>query len=86
MTRDKNDSEKKRIIVDLSFPSGKSVNSGILKGCYQGFACTFKLPGLLDVAKQLTLLGKGSFMWSVDLARAYRQLRICQLRICLYLS
>ena len=67
----KKDSEQKHIIVDLSFPSSKSVNSGILKGYYQGFAWTFKLPGVLDVAKQLTLLRKGSFMWSVDLVYNY---------------
>ena len=70
MTRDKKDSTEKRIIVNLSFPSGSSVNYGILNGYYQGFPCTFKLPGILDVAKHLTILGKSSFMWSVDLARA----------------
>ena len=84
MTRDKKDSKDKRIIVDLSFPLGSSVNAGILKGSYQGFNCVFKLPSILDVAKQLVIDGKNCWVWSVDLARAYRQLRTCPLSVPLF--
>ena len=51
MTRDKRDSEDKRIVVDLSFPKGRSVNSGIQKRYYQGQQVSFSLPSITDLAQ-----------------------------------
>ena len=81
MIRDKRDSEDKRIVVDLSFPLGKSVNAGIKKGCYQGQQIHFSLPSITDLAQLIIDEGPGTFIWSIDLARAYRQLRSCPLSI-----
>ena len=79
MTKPKRNSDKKRIIVDLSFPKGDSVNAGIVKGFYQGFHLSFSLPSVSDLGRMLIDCGKGSFIWSVDLARAYWQIRTCPL-------
>lgn len=79
MTRPKKNSDKKRIIVDLSYPRGNSVNSGIVKGFYQGFELSFSLPSISDLGRMMIDAGRGSFIWSVDLARAYRQIRTCPL-------
>ena len=79
MTRDKKDSLVKRIVVDLSFPKGRGVNAGIQKGWYQGEQVSFSLPSITDLAKLVVEEGQGCYMWSIDLARAYRQIRTCPL-------
>ena len=75
MTVAKKGSDKRRIIVDLSFPIGNSVNDGVLKNHFQGNPCSFKLPTVTDLADIIAGLGPGSFLWKADLERAYRQLR-----------
>ena len=75
MTRKKKQSIDRRIIVDLSFPHGHSVNSGIKKGYYQGHELTYTLPGINDIINKLKITYKKQYIWSIDLARAYRQLR-----------
>ena len=79
MTRPKKNSTKNRIIVDLSFPLGKSVNSGIKKGFYLGKSFNFSLPSVSMLTDQLIQLGPQAWIWGADLARAYRQLRVCPL-------
>ena len=72
MTRDKPDGTGKRVIIDLSFPEGGSVNEGIAKG--EG--PTYRLPTPLDLAERMLKEGKGALLWKSNLSRAYRQLRI----------
>ena len=81
MTRPKKNSSEKRIIVDLSFPPGKSVNAGITKGYYLGSKFNFTLPSVSTLTDRLTQLGTGAWFWGADLAQAYRQLRVCPLSI-----
>ena len=75
LTRPKKDSDKLRVIIDLSFPEGASVNSGIQKQFYLGEPMVYTLPTVLDLAAQVKQAGKGALMWKNDLARAYRQMR-----------
>lgn len=79
MTRPKKNSEARRVIIDLSFPKGASVNSGIKKGIYQGKSSKFHLPGIAMLAKKATAQGGVGWLWAADLSRAYRQLRVCPL-------
>ena len=79
LTRPKKDSEKRRVIVNLSYPEGRSVNDGITKAWYQGNPFEFKLPSITDLLKRVIIAGRGAYLWSADLARAYRQLRVCPL-------
>ena len=81
MTRPKKDTSARRIVIDLSFPKGVSVNSGITRGWYQGLPFSFSLPTILDLVERVKELGRGCWIWSVDLERAYRQLRVCPLSI-----
>ena len=81
MTRQKKTSLNRRIIVNLSYPTGNSVNSGIKRGFYQGKSFTFNLPGINDVITHLSKNNKDSYMWTIDLQRAYRQLRTDPLSI-----
>lgn len=75
MTREKKCSAKRRIIVDLSWPTGFSVNSGIPSDIYLGQPYKLHLPTVDDLANAIVKQGQGCFLYSLDLARAYRQLR-----------
>ena len=84
MTRPKKNSSKRRVIVDLSYPGKASVNAGIRRGQYQGTPYNYRLPGVTDLADEVSRLGPACYMWCADLARAYRQLRACPLSTPLY--
>ena len=75
MTREKNHSTDRRVILDLSWPPGVSVNSGIPKDIYLGEPYKLKLPTLDDLVTRIWELGRGCCLFTLDLARAYRQLR-----------
>lgn len=75
MTRAKKDSDDRRIIVDLSFPAGASVNDGIDPLDHLGKDITYSLPSIMDLVTQIQIQGHGCFLWKADLTRAYRQLR-----------
>ena len=73
-TRPKKDSSERRVILDLSFPVGMSVNDGIQKDNYLGFTAKLTFPRVDDFALCIHLLGKGCMMFKVDLSRYFRQL------------
>lgn len=75
MTRPKKGSNKRRVIVDLSYPEGVAVNSGIDIQQYLGRDISYSLPTIMDLVSKLQIEGKGAYVWKADLARAYRQLR-----------
>ena len=79
MTRPKQDTDKRRVILDLSFPAIGSVNAGIPSNELD--SCPFKLtlPSPHTLANRMRLLGKGCHPYKIDLSRAYRQLRSCPL-------
>ena len=58
---------KRHFIVDLSFPEGNSVNSGIDK-----LLLSMTYSSVVDVAHLLLELGQGVFMAKIDVASAYR--------------
>ena len=73
-TRPKRESSERRIILDLSFPYGNSVNDGILKDNYLGFETKLTFPRVDDFAFRIYFLGKGCMMFKIDLSRYFRQL------------
>lgn len=75
MTRPKKGSNHRRVIVDLSYPEGADVNTGINTAAYLGRDISYTLPTISDLIAKLQVEGKGAFIWKADLARAYRQLR-----------
>ena len=76
IVRDKRDSSDKRVIVDLSWPKGDSVNSNIPCDTYQGHPMTMRLPTPEDLATAIIKAPPTAHIFSLDLSRAYRQLRI----------
>lgn len=75
MTRPKKGSTSRRVIVDLSYPEGMAVNTGIDTTQYLGRDISYMLPTIGDFLARLQVEGRGAFIWKADLARAYRQLR-----------
>ena len=75
MTRPKRNSTDLRVILDLSFPKGESVNSAIPKESLDNASFKLKLPTPLDFAERIREKGQGCLLYKVDLSRAYRQLR-----------
>lgn len=76
MTRPKKDSSKRRVIIDLSYPEGLSVNDGIDINCIYGRNSTYTLPSINDLTAYVVNFGQSAWLWKADLQRAYRQLRI----------
>lgn len=75
-TRPKKNSCKRRIITDLSWPLGSSVNDGIPKNEYMGQLCKLRYPTVDDLCNRAALLvkqyGPGSVQgYKVDLHRAF---------------
>ena len=67
MTRPKKDSPDYRVILDLSYPLGHSVNSHVPLNALDDTP--------FDLANTMRRLGRGCLLYKVDLSRAYRQLR-----------
>ncbi len=76
MSGDKNEGTDRRVIVDLSYPPGNSVNDGIARDSYLGTDFKLQLPTALSLRDAIRVTGPGTVLWSTDLERAYRQLRL----------
>ena len=76
MTRFKPNSSNRRVIIDLSWPKGFSVNDGVEKNGYMGpeFKLTFLT--LENLTQRLVKLGKGAHIYKVDVSRAFRHLKV----------
>ena len=72
MTRHKPNSERRRVIIDLSWPTGASVNAGIDKQTYLGSEFELTFPSVDDITNELKRLGRGARLYNVDVSRAFR--------------
>ena len=74
-TRPKKQSEKRRILVDLSWPPwSHSVNSAIPKDYYMGTPITLKYPTIDMLCARATRAGPKILGWKKDMSRAFRQI------------
>ena len=76
MSREKPDSLNRRIIIDLSWPVGASINSFTLANLYLTTVYKLQYPTIDNITDHLNSLGEGSQLFKIDLSRAFRQLRI----------
>ena len=74
ITRPKPDSNKRRVIVDLSFPQHCSVNDYVPRGIYMNTVFKLHYPNIDLITQKLARLGPGCHVYKVDLSRAFRQL------------
>ena len=73
-TREKKDSQDRRVLMDLSWPIDMSVNSGIAKDQFMGFYAKLTFPTVDTVARRIIELNKDVWLFKVDLASYFRQL------------
>ena len=76
MSRDKPDSENRRIIIDLSWPSEASVNHFSKANTYLSTVYKLQYPTVENITETLLRLGSEAVIYKIDLSRAFRQLRI----------
>ena len=76
-TREKRDSTDRRVIMDLSFPPGASINDGIDKDNYRSTAVTLKLPNIFVLADKIVRIGPKARLFKRDLTGAFKQIPIC---------
>ena len=72
----KRGSTKRRVVMDLSFPPSRSVNSGIPDDSYLDEHYKLRLPGIDRLCQFILQHGRGCLLYKLDLQRAYRQLPI----------
>ena len=75
-TREKRDSEERRVILDLTFPGHDSVNTHISKEEYLGEQTELKYPTVDDLIWLINRMGPGCHLFKRDLRKAYRQIPI----------
>ena len=71
MTRDKGSSVNRRVIIDLSWPLGHSVNSGVGGDCYLGTEFVLTYPSIDNITDEVLKLGKGCEIFKIDISRAF---------------
>lgn len=76
MTRAKTDSVDRRVIIDLSWPESHSINHFTTSNVYLGTVYKLQYPTVDIITDMLAAKGKGTYMFKIDLSRAFRQLRV----------
>ena len=70
------DGSKRRVVLDLSFPPGTSVNDGIPKDSYLDQPFHLSLPRSSDFIDLILSKGAGCYVYKKDLKRAYRRIPV----------
>ena len=76
MTRPKPSSDHRRVIIDLSFPKGQSVNQGMSSDEYLNTSFILSLPTIDNITQKIRRYGKGSLIYKIDISRAFRHVKI----------
>ena len=71
MTRDKSSLVNRRVIIDLSWPIGNSVNSGVSADKYLDIEFILTYPSIDNITDQVLKLGKSCEIFKVDISRAF---------------
>ena len=72
MSRPKADGDRRRVITDLTFPTDQSVNAYIMKNSALGEIREHTLPTVANLVTALHQAGPEAYMFTVDIARAYK--------------
>ena len=68
--------DERRVIVDLSWPLGASLNEGISKDTYLGEVIDLHYTSVEEVCRMVMEIGKGAVIYKRDLRHAYRQIPV----------
>ena len=76
LTREKQGSQNRHVIIDLSFSKGHAINSNISKDIYLGTPFLLTLLSIDHITAKVRQLGRGSHLYKVDITRAFRHVKI----------
>ena len=76
LTRDKPNSDERRVILDLGFPPGQSVNYGIPKDKYLGSYFELKYLSTDYIVHSLRQLSPDAPLYKIDINSTFRHIRI----------
>ena len=76
MTRATPNSDKRGVIIDLSWPIGASVNAGIDKTTYIDSAFALNFPTVDHITSELKRLGRGAHLYKIDVSRAFWHIKV----------
>ena len=71
LTIDNPNSDKRRVILDLSLPPGQFVNDGVPRDKYLGSYFELKYPSIDDILASLWQLGTDTLLYKTDLSHAF---------------
>ena len=72
----KDNVDERRVIVDLSWPAGFSVNDGISKDIYLGEVIALHYASVEQICSMINEIGPGAMIYKRDLRHAYRQISV----------
>ena len=72
----KRDSAERRVIVDLRWPCGTSVNDGIPSDSFLGESISLTYPTIDSIVDAVSSLGPGCLLYKRDLKKAYCQFSV----------
>ena len=75
LTRPK-DVNKRRVIMDLSFPRGNAVNDFVDRDAFDGTQFTLRFPTVDDIADDIIVCKDDPVLFKIDVARAFRNLQV----------
>ena len=76
MTRAKPNSDRCRVIIDLSCPLGVSVNAGIHKNAYLDTSFSLAFLTVDDIPNELKCLGCGTLLYKADVSRMFHHIKV----------
>ena len=76
MTREKPRAPNRRVIIDLSYPKGQSVNAGVHRDTYLGTPFILTLPKIDTITSAVKKWGKGCHIYKLDISRAFRHIKL----------
>ena len=76
LTHEKPGAKHRGVIVDLSYPFGGSVNTGVDPDSYLGTPFLLTLPTIDTITQKVKENGKGSLLYKIDLSRAFRHVNL----------
>ena len=62
--------------MDLSFPKGQSVNTGVTKDIYLGTPFILTLPSIDTITSNVKKWSKGCLIYKLDISRAFRHIKL----------
>ena len=76
LTRPKAGSTNRRVIVDLSWPHGSSVNDSICNDSYMGSVFKLKFPTVDNITERVQKLKGNCSLYKIDLQRTFCHLKL----------